>query len=272
MGEGDRESIVEINRHQYRYEYEPDTKATRYLGPVGSAPPLSEGEFYQQMMGDIPKHTFIWGVDRDGKTRKWGIRTEPLKERIDTMGLGWNEGQPTEDRNRKALYEEHLGSRYPGNNWLTEYVFIDPGELMGGENFIDPAVLSGKLPGERVFDYCDVLYSTSVKKKADENYTGFFLPTFEQEEMKVRPLMVCFSRTKGGIPFFIIGEHVETKFQTPIQFSYKQTDSFRLWIVIERKWVDDFFEEVRNIYTRETPAIAHPVILELVKYRDDLDE
>jgi len=43
-----KESIVEIpsgSGNKYRYAYDPETQATRYLGPVGSAPDLGEAEF-----------------------------------------------------------------------------------------------------------------------------------------------------------------------------------------------------------------------------------
>ena len=259
---------MEINDHQYRYEYEPDTKATRYLGPVGSAPPLSEGEFYKRMQFDLPKHTFIHGIDRDGKARKWAIRTEHLRARLDKMGLGWNEGKPTEDRNRKALYDTILGSKY-GNGWEANYVFIDPGELMDGENFIDPMVLSGPRKGGK-FEMCEVLYSASVKKKPEEELGGFFLPPIQEEEVSMKPVLVAFTRTRRGIPFYIIGQHTLTKYEPPIQYSYKQTDSFKLWLVVERHLVDDFFEELRALYTWDNPARAIPVTLDLLKFRDEI--
>jgi hypothetical protein len=37
---------VEINGHRYRYEYDSETQATVYKGPVGDAPALSEEEFF----------------------------------------------------------------------------------------------------------------------------------------------------------------------------------------------------------------------------------
>jgi len=40
-----KESIVQIGSGRYRYHYDPDTKATVYDGPVGSAPAISEAEF-----------------------------------------------------------------------------------------------------------------------------------------------------------------------------------------------------------------------------------
>jgi hypothetical protein len=39
-----KESIASIGGHQYRYAYDPSTKKTVYLGPVGDAPALSENE------------------------------------------------------------------------------------------------------------------------------------------------------------------------------------------------------------------------------------
>jgi len=40
-----KESIVDINNHQYRYGYDPDSQRTRYLGPVGDSPELCEEDF-----------------------------------------------------------------------------------------------------------------------------------------------------------------------------------------------------------------------------------
>jgi len=40
-----RESRVNINGNMYRYRYNPETKATEYLGPVGGSSPLSEEDF-----------------------------------------------------------------------------------------------------------------------------------------------------------------------------------------------------------------------------------
>jgi len=260
---------VEIGNHEYRYTWDSDTQKTKYLGPVGSSPPISEEEFLMMTMG-LPQHTIIWGVDRDGKTRKWGVVAEPMGDHFDKRGLGWNEGQPNEDLNRKALYGNILGAKY-GEEWEKEYVFIDPGELADGENFIDPARIAGKEPGERVFEFCEILYSTSVKKRADENQWGHFLAPFEEEEMTIKPTMVCLSRTKRGTPFYVIGEHIETKIQPPIQFAHKQTDSFRLWIVIERRYVSPLFDEMKEIYTRENPALPTPVTMDVMKFREDLE-
>lgn len=47
-----QESVVEINGHQYRYQYNPDTGKTEYVGPVGDAPIISEAEFLAAM--EIP--------------------------------------------------------------------------------------------------------------------------------------------------------------------------------------------------------------------------
>ena len=40
-----KESIVQIGNHQYRYAYDPTSRATKYLGPVGDAPEIGEQEF-----------------------------------------------------------------------------------------------------------------------------------------------------------------------------------------------------------------------------------
>lgn len=43
------ESVVEIKGSQYRYAYDPETQTTRYLGPVGDAPTISEEEFLEEL-------------------------------------------------------------------------------------------------------------------------------------------------------------------------------------------------------------------------------
>jgi hypothetical protein len=40
-----KESIVQIGENLYRYGYDPQTKETRYLGPVGKSAPLTEEQF-----------------------------------------------------------------------------------------------------------------------------------------------------------------------------------------------------------------------------------
>jgi hypothetical protein len=42
-----KESIVEINGHQYRYRYDPSTQKTEYVGPVGDAPAMAEEDFWR---------------------------------------------------------------------------------------------------------------------------------------------------------------------------------------------------------------------------------
>ena len=48
-----QESIVIISGHQYRYEYDEETQTTKYLGPVGDAPEMTEEIFLAAM--NIPK-------------------------------------------------------------------------------------------------------------------------------------------------------------------------------------------------------------------------
>jgi len=43
------ESVVTINGHLYRYEYEEATGKTLYRGPVGEAPAISEEEFLEYL-------------------------------------------------------------------------------------------------------------------------------------------------------------------------------------------------------------------------------
>jgi hypothetical protein len=63
-----KESVVDIKGHRYRYRYDPETKDTLYVGPVGDAPAISEGEFaesfnrmieWQQGRIVIPKDDWV---------------------------------------------------------------------------------------------------------------------------------------------------------------------------------------------------------------------
>ena len=45
------ENTVTIKGYKYKYGYDPTTQETKYLGPVGYAPPLSEEEFFEVMRG-----------------------------------------------------------------------------------------------------------------------------------------------------------------------------------------------------------------------------
>jgi hypothetical protein len=47
-----KESIVNINGNLYRYAYDPSSKKTEYLGPVGSTAEMSETEFQRIVAGD----------------------------------------------------------------------------------------------------------------------------------------------------------------------------------------------------------------------------
>jgi hypothetical protein len=238
-----------------------------YLGPAGEDPPLSE--FHLKGLGQVPPHTIIWVEDKDGKTRKWSVQAESLKNRLEESDLGWNEGTLTQDLNRKTLFQDIFGAKY-GEHWLQHFVFIDPGDLFEGENFIDPTILSGKNPGDRHFELCEVLYSTSVKSSIDEEQGGFAIP-ISNDSLKVKPLMLCVSRTKSGTPFYVIGEHTETVAEPPLQYAYKFKEHFKLWIAVEKKFLNDFFKDLQNIYTQQNPAKPRPVTIEILRYREDLE-
>jgi len=74
-----RESIVEIpegSGNRYRYAYFDGT--TRYLGPVGSAPPLSEEEFLAMSSLPLEQHTDLaYALEREILT------LEPVYVRFD---------------------------------------------------------------------------------------------------------------------------------------------------------------------------------------------
>jgi hypothetical protein len=46
-----KESVVEIKGGRYRYFYDPETHTTRYLGPLGDSPAISEADFNLIMAG-----------------------------------------------------------------------------------------------------------------------------------------------------------------------------------------------------------------------------
>ena len=49
-----KEHIVGIKGHQYKYAYDPDTQSMKYLGPVGSSPPISEEQFLSILEKGVP--------------------------------------------------------------------------------------------------------------------------------------------------------------------------------------------------------------------------
>ena len=73
-----RESRVEIpsgSGNKYRYAYDPETQATRYLGTVGQAPALSEAEFMggldrPEVDNPSPKNNLEKEIDRVEKRIK----------------------------------------------------------------------------------------------------------------------------------------------------------------------------------------------------------
>jgi hypothetical protein len=44
-----KDSIAMINGHEYKYQYNPETKLMDYKGPVGDAPPLTQEQFQEEM-------------------------------------------------------------------------------------------------------------------------------------------------------------------------------------------------------------------------------
>ena len=59
-----RVEIPEGSGNFYRYQYNPDTQATEYLGPIGDAPAIDEVEFLR----GLKKEEFYW---RHGNQEKW---------------------------------------------------------------------------------------------------------------------------------------------------------------------------------------------------------
>ena len=45
-----KDNIVEIRGNKYRYRYDPVSKKTHYVGPVGESPELDEWEFQKLLM------------------------------------------------------------------------------------------------------------------------------------------------------------------------------------------------------------------------------
>jgi hypothetical protein len=52
-----KESIVLINGHEYRYQWNPQSKAMEYLGPVGNAPSISQEQFQSAMTEHFDHYT-----------------------------------------------------------------------------------------------------------------------------------------------------------------------------------------------------------------------
>jgi hypothetical protein len=110
------ESIVEIEGHLYRYEYDPASQKTLYRGPVGDAPPLTEEMFrdlllqpeqlptnHDEFKEDFPnllEVTREWVESKPGAAN-WIIGPEYM---IDSEELYvWKNGQPvTRDQLMRA--------------------------------------------------------------------------------------------------------------------------------------------------------------------------
>jgi len=72
-----KENIVTIKGGQYRYHYNPETRKTKYLGPVGSSPPISEEEFMAEIMS---------GEQLEKEIKRAKGRNSPPSVYIDILG------------------------------------------------------------------------------------------------------------------------------------------------------------------------------------------
>jgi hypothetical protein len=83
-----KESVVEINENWYRYQYDPETQKTQYLGPVGDSPTLSEEEFLREMdrryFEDMKEH-----LEAKIFTYKGGKATFDGIKESDELGPSW---------------------------------------------------------------------------------------------------------------------------------------------------------------------------------------
>ena len=125
-----QENIVEIpdgSGNRYRYAYDPSSKTTRYLGPVGDSPPLTEEDFF-----DLIQTTDIFtagaglyqldlDVEEDGRRVMW------IKEKgipLFSIGLEENEWEMVQ----KAI-------RRPGFVPDPIIAFTSKSTLPGGQQF-----------------------------------------------------------------------------------------------------------------------------------------
>ena len=80
-----RESIVEIpsgSGNKYRYAYDPSSKAMKYLGPVGSAPEITESEFIRS---PLTLEEFIMLPKEQREERALGNILEWLSSHVDDV-------------------------------------------------------------------------------------------------------------------------------------------------------------------------------------------
>ena len=88
-----KESVVSIGGHQYRYGYDPGTKSTEYLGPVGDAPELSERIFHLILVGGIVSDDTGHFINRNHreyslKRGVWLLDQDELDEIRDSLEEG----------------------------------------------------------------------------------------------------------------------------------------------------------------------------------------
>lgn len=126
-----KEHQVEIpigSGNRYRYSYDPASRATRYLGPVGSAPAINEQEFLRQIEDpstSVPADEWWENADDDQRYilvmsgPRWihgKIKAPPWSEREDWITgrkvkvmIGtkeWDDLDPKVQSRIKSLYSE----------------------------------------------------------------------------------------------------------------------------------------------------------------------
>jgi len=117
-----KETVVDISGHQYRYEYDEATKNTRYLGPVGSAPELSEEEFlvvtskrfnmsdFQERVTTLEREVYKYPIQRVDRMLRGMLEELPVDVLVD--------GTEIVNRARKRI--GLLGITLDGNGEVVE--------------------------------------------------------------------------------------------------------------------------------------------------------
>jgi len=216
-----KEHVVEIKGGKYRYRYNEQTQKTEYLGPVGSAPDLGEGEFLKEMAyTDLVKDYF---PNDQGHFESWSpeFREFFVKNIVEPMEIQKEQGYEIEINDMMDPPSYLLTINVPGSDpdlvrrgmtWgypvlrldVSDNIWVIEPARSGDWNFDDEQ--TEKLKGrkikakadfeEAVRDYLTRLPSRGVKRRS-ENLPDFDLDPIEWARRHRIPQKPVYERKRG---------------------------------------------------------------------------
>ena len=115
------ENTVTIKNNKYRYKYDPESQETKYFGPVGSSPPLTEQEFLKAF-GRKGEEIYQMTI-REGKGQwvpNFRGKQQLYEYRLIVLDLRpWGGTQPSDVIRlvNKAGYQNFTIAPTPDGNW-----------------------------------------------------------------------------------------------------------------------------------------------------------